>query len=92
MTNDISDIVQRNLLRRDAGLPCLDVEAELKKLAKSRFEAAFEREFERNRPRIEHLWAHREMGWLSRMGRWNKARVELRDEMSEVAFRWRADD
>ena len=46
MTSDIDDIVQRNSLRRDAGLPCLDVAAELKKLEIIRFEAAFEREIE----------------------------------------------
>ena len=32
MTSDIDDITQRNSLRRNAGLPCLDVAAELKKL------------------------------------------------------------
>ena len=81
MTSDIDDITQRNLLRRNAGLPCLDVAAELKKLELSRFEA-FEREFESNRPQMHHLWADKKMGWLSRMGQWNKARAELRDEMS----------
>ena len=83
MTSDIDDIAQRNSLRRVAGLPCLDVAAELKKLESSRLEAAFEREFERNRPRRNHLWADKKMGWLSRMGRWNKARAEVRDEMSQ---------
>ena len=51
MTSDIDDIAQRNSLRRVAGLPCLDVAAELKKLKSSRLEAAFEREFKRDRPR-----------------------------------------
>ena len=83
MTSDLENIAQRNSLRRDAGLPCLDVAAELRKLEAIRFEAAFEREFERNRPRLHHLWADKKMGGLSRMGRWNKARAELRDEMSQ---------
>ena len=83
MTSDLDDIARRNSLRRDAGLPRLDVEAELKKLESIRFEAAFEREFERNRPRMNHRWADYRMGGLSRMGLWNKARAEVRDEMSE---------
>ena len=82
MTSDLDDIVQRNSLRRDAGLPRLDVAAELKKLESIRFEAAFEREFERNRPRMNHQWADKKTGWLSRMGLWNKARAEVRNEMS----------
>jgi len=82
MTSDLDDIVQRNSLRRDAGLPRLDVAAELKKLESIRFEAAFEREFERNRPRMNHRWADYRMGGLSRMGLWNKARAEVRNEMS----------
>ena len=45
MTSDIDDIVQRNSLRRDAGLPRLDVAAELKKLETSRLEAAFSGNF-----------------------------------------------
>ena len=83
MTSDLDDIVQRNSLRRDAGLPRLDVAAELKKLETIRFEAAFEREFERNRPRMNHRWADYRMGGLSRMGLWNKARAEVRNEMSQ---------
>jgi hypothetical protein len=82
MTSDLDDIVQRNSLRRDAGLPRLDVAAELKKLESIRFEAAFEREFERNRPRMNHRWADYRMRGLSRMGLWNKARAEVRNEMS----------
>ena len=83
MTSDLDDIARRNSLRRDAGLPRLDVEAELKKLETIRFEAAFEREFERKRPRMNYLWADEKMGGLSRMGLWNKARAEVRNEMSE---------
>jgi hypothetical protein len=83
MTSDLDDIAQRNALRRDAGLPRLNEAAELKKLESIRFEAAFEREFERKRPRVNHLWADYKMGGLSRMGLWNKARAEVRNEMSE---------
>ena len=82
MASDLDDIAQRNSLRRDAGLPRLDEATELKKLESIRFEAAFEREFERNRPRMNHLWADYRMGGLSRMGLWNKARAEVRNEMS----------
>jgi hypothetical protein len=83
MASDLDDIAQRNSLRRDAGLPRLDEAAELKKLESIRFEAAFEREFERNRPRMNHLWADKKMGGLSRMGLWNKARADVRNEMSQ---------
>jgi hypothetical protein len=76
-------IISRNVTRRDAGLPCLDVAVELKKLEAIGFEATFEREIERNRPRLRHVWADKKMRGLSRMGLWNKARAELRDEMSQ---------
>ena len=47
----------------------------MKKLGPDRFQTAFEREFELNRRRIKHLWTGKNMGWLSRMGRWQKARA-----------------
>ena len=84
MTSDLDDIAQRNSLRRDAGLPRLDVAAELEKLESIRFEAAFEREFESNRLGINHLWADKKMGGLSRMGLWNRARAEVRHKMSQL--------
>jgi hypothetical protein len=81
MTSDIEKIEQRNSLRRDAGLPVLNVPEELAKLESERVQAAFEQEFNLNRHRLEHLWTNKDMGWLSRMGRWNEARAQLRDEM-----------
>jgi hypothetical protein len=82
MTSDIEKIEQRNSLRRDAGLPVLNISEELAKLQSDRFQAEFEREFDLNRHRLKHLWTDNDMGWLSRMGRWNEARARLRDAWS----------
>ena len=82
MTSDINKIAERNSLRRDAGLPALSIPAELAKLESDRVQAAFEREFDLNRHRLKHLWTDKDMGWLSRMGRWNEARARLRDAWS----------
>ena len=81
MTSDIDKLAQRNSLRRDAGLPVLNIPAELAKLESDRVQAALEREFALNRHRLKHLWTNKDMGWLSRMGRWNEARAQLRDKM-----------
>jgi hypothetical protein len=80
MASDIDIVAQRNLLRRDAGLPELDISAELMKLEAARATAAFEEKFESNRHRFQHLWTGKNLGWLSKMGLWNEARKRFRDE------------
>lgn len=89
MTSDIDEIAKRNSLRRDAGLPALSVSTELAKLESARAQAAFEREFELNRHRFQHLWTDKNMGWLGRMGRWNEARARFRDEMRDRSLKQR---
>jgi hypothetical protein len=61
------DINERNALRANAGLPLLDIPAEVARLQARRDEAEFEEFFEKNRYRFNHLLAGRS-GFLTHMG------------------------
>jgi hypothetical protein len=71
---------ERNYLRKDAGLPLLDLNAEGARLNKVQRDAAFERYYLENRHRFAALWADRSRGWLSNAGIWAAARRRLRAE------------
>jgi hypothetical protein len=79
--SDLKAIEQRNLLRQAASLPLLDVQAELRTLQAARDQAAFEREFERRRPEFCDQWTGNRHGWTTNMGRWSRARQQVREEM-----------
>jgi hypothetical protein len=81
MQGDIEEVLQRNLLRRNAGLPALSFPQELAKPESAMRQAAFEREFEASCHLLEQSLDQRQFGWLSRVGRWSEARSRLRDEM-----------
>ena len=46
-----------------------------------REQAEFEREWERRRPEFAHQWTGNRDGWMANMGRWTRARHQVRDEM-----------
>jgi hypothetical protein len=75
------DIEQRNTLRAEAGLPLLDVHAEVLRLQAARGQAEFEKYFQTQRHRFAHLWEDRSRGFWTKMGIWNAVRKKLRDEM-----------
>lgn len=77
------DIELRNRLRAEARLPLLDVGAENKRLAAVREQAAFEREWQRRRPEFAHQWVGNSDGWLTNMGRYSRARQQVRKEIQE---------
>ena len=76
-------IDERNRLRTEAGLPPLDVQKEAARLATVEWEASFERYCQQNRDRFTH-WIDEGQGWLSRMGRWSRARQLLRLEFEAL--------
>jgi hypothetical protein len=78
--NDLTDIESRNKLRVEAGLPLLDIPAELARLRAAREEAEFEEFFAKNRHRFSH---DRSLGFLSNLGIYNAFRKTLRKEMEE---------
>jgi hypothetical protein len=43
----------------------------------------FEREFARRRPDLCHQWTGNRDGWMTNMGRWSRARQQVRGEMQE---------
>ena len=78
------DINERNAIRAAAGLPLLDAPGEAARLAKARDHADFEREFARRRPELCHQWTGNRDGWMTNMGRWSRARQQVRREMQET--------
>ena len=84
MTNpnaDLAEIDCRNRLRQEAQLPLLSVETEMRKMQAAHEQAEFEREFERRRPELCHLWTGNRDGWIANMGRYSMARQRVRQEM-----------
>ena len=71
---------ERNCLRKEAGLPLLDLDAEGHRLKKVQRDAAFEEYYRQNRHRFALLWADRSRGWLSNAGIWGAGRRRLRAE------------
>jgi hypothetical protein len=80
--NDLIDIENRNALRRQAKLPPLDILAELKRLAAVREQAKFEIEWEKRQPQFAK-WIDEANGFLSKMGRYNFARQQVRKEIEK---------
>jgi hypothetical protein len=76
-------IDERNDLRIEAGLPLLDVEIEAARLAAVEWEASFDKYCRQNRDRFTP-WIDEGQGWLSRMGRWSRARQLLRLEFDAL--------
>jgi hypothetical protein len=74
-------IDDRNRLRSDANLPLLSVEAEAARLAAVREQAAFDRRWDLRRPDLCHEWTGDRDGWMANMGRWSRARQQVRDEL-----------
>jgi ribosomal protein L32E len=77
--DELAAVVERNRLRRQASLPLLDVDAELRRLKKVRHEAEFERYVEQEYHRFSHLIAQRR-GWIAKMGADSLIRQRLRAE------------
>jgi tRNA(Met) C34 N-acetyltransferase TmcA len=73
-------IDERNRLRKEVGLPLLDLNAECARLNTVQRDAAFEQYYRENRCRFASLWADRGRGWLSNAGIWVAARRQLRAE------------
>ena len=78
------DINERNAIRAAAGLPLLDAPGEAGRLAKAQDQADFEREFARRRPELCHQWTGNRDGWMTNMGRWSRARQQVRRDMQET--------
>jgi hypothetical protein len=74
-------IEQRNQLRKQAGLPLLDIAAETARLTAAREEAEFKKYFQIRRNEFQHLWSDRSRGVLTNMGIYNTVRKALREEM-----------
>jgi hypothetical protein len=81
--SDFETIEMRNALRAAARLPLLDVATEAARPAKAREEADFEQEFARRRPDFCHQWTDNPDGWMTNMGRWSRARQQVRGEMQQ---------
>jgi hypothetical protein len=81
--NDFETIEMRNTLRAEAGLPMIDVPTEVARLNAAREEADFELEFARRRPDLCHHWTDNPNGWMTNMGRWSRARQQVRGELQE---------
>jgi len=79
---DLADIASRNRLRKEASLPMLNVDSELQRLERVRDEAKFDRYFQREFYRFEHLMAGRQ-GFIARMGMHSVIRQMLRKEWQQ---------
>jgi hypothetical protein len=75
------DIEQTNALRAAAGLPLLDVRAELRRLQAVREQAAFKKYFALKRDQYAHLWTDPSRGFRTKMAFYNVSRKQLRREM-----------
>jgi hypothetical protein len=80
--DDLTDIENRNVIRRKAQLTLLDVQIELKRLAAIREQAEFETEWEKRAPEFEK-WIDEANGFLSKMGRQSLARQQVRKEIEK---------
>lgn len=76
--SDLAEIEARNRLRREAKLPLLSVTAEVQHLEYVRREAEFEAFFEKERPKYNHLWSGRNLGWAGGFALWTKVRQQVR--------------
>ena len=75
------DIVERNRLRAEAGLPILEVETEGKRLAAVRSQAEFEAEWAARRTEFSQNWTGNGAGWTANMVRYAMARRKVRGDM-----------
>jgi hypothetical protein len=75
-------IVERNALRAASGLPLLNREREAERANSANDQVDFEMRFLLERPRLAHEWSGNKDGWLSNMGRWLRARQQVRREMA----------
>lgn len=76
--SDMFEIEARNRLRGEAKLPLLSVAAEVEHLEFVRREAEFEAFFEKERPKYNHLWSGRNLGWAGGFALWTKVRQQVR--------------
>ena len=74
----IAEIDVRNQLRREAGLPLLSVTAELRRSKTHQRQEEFEAFFEKERPKYNHLWSGRNLGWAGGFALWTKVRQQVR--------------
>jgi hypothetical protein len=79
-----TDVVERNLIREQAGLPLLQADLETERLRQADEQAEFESYFNLNKHRFRHLWSDRSLGYLSRMGIWSSVRTKLHTEWLEA--------
>ena len=75
-------IDERNALRAASGLPLLNREREAETAKSANDQVDFERRFSLERSRFAHEWSANRNGWLSNMGRWLRARQQVRREMA----------
>ena len=75
-------IDERNTLRAASGLPLLDRELEAVRANRAQEQVEFERRFSLERPRFAHEWTGNKDGWLTNMGRWLRARQQVRRDMA----------
>ena len=79
-SSDFEQIDQRDRLRAEAKLPPLSVANEIAKMKDVHEAAEFEKEFERRRPELVHLWNIEGAGFFTRYGLYTSVRNQLRDE------------
>jgi hypothetical protein len=75
-----NQIANRNSIRGEAKLPPLDGDRELAKLRAAREQKTFEAVFQVERIRFDR-WISEGEGFLSKMGRWSKARQQVLNEL-----------
>jgi len=75
-------IDERNALRAASGLPVLNHEREAVRANRALEQVEFERRFSLERARLAHEWTGNKDGWLTNMGRWGRARMQVRREMA----------
>ena len=75
-------IDERNALRAASGLPLLDRQAEAERAKTALEQVEFERRFVLERPRLAPEWTGNKDGWLTNMGRWYRAREQVRQQMA----------
>jgi hypothetical protein len=75
-------IEERNALRAASGLPLLNREREAERARTALERVEFERRFSLERPRFAHEWTGNKDGWLTNMGRWLRARQQVRRDVA----------
>ena len=75
-------IDERNALRAASGLPLLDWEREAELAKSANDQVEFERRFSLERLRFAHEWTGNKDGWLTNMGRWLRARQQVRRDVA----------